>query len=133
MTLVVVVLVVALVVVGALLGGTHASTPPLQAAFLNQFYASQGFPPWSGWGVGDPCDGGWLGVTCNGLDITYVCDTHAGTLQVIRMVHTMSLVSAPPSPPPLPHTHTWPSPENAFHKVPRPWSHLPAHPAISCV
>ena len=68
-TLAEVVVVVAMLVLGPIgIGRGGCAVPPAQTNALEELYNSTNGPSWldsRGWMAGDPCTGGWYGVTCN--------------------------------------------------------------------
>lgn len=52
-----------------LAGAAYAAVPPTQRNALVDLYNASNGPGWtdsSGWLVGDPCDDGWFGISCDG-------------------------------------------------------------------
>ncbi len=63
------VMVVAMLVLGPLIGRGGCALPPAQTKALEELYNATNGPSWDysqGWMTGDPCTGGWwYGVSCN--------------------------------------------------------------------
>ncbi len=67
-TLAEVVVVVAMLLVGPLIGRGGCTLPPAQTNALGELYSATNGPSWvysHGWMAGDPCTGGWYNVTCS--------------------------------------------------------------------